>query len=598
MPNPPFTVKAIFEYSSDHDDDLTFPIGQIMTVTAVEDDEWYNGEYTDDSGTRREGIFPKNFVEKFEPPAPPRPARSSRPKKEPEVTSPSEPTAVETPPVVESKPQPEAGILEEKPTTEQYETPPSQPAAPISTSPPTSTEPAQKPASKPPPPEKPASSSFRDRIAAFNKPTAPPIAPVKPPGWNAQNATFIKKPFVAPPPSKDSYVPAPREPPPKVYKREEDPEVQERVAREPPVSENQPNLNEAAAQGDEEQPKPTSLKERIALLQKQQMEQAARHAEAAQKKEKPKKPVKKPAESHERTQTEGFDLERKQSADVSRDQFAEAARTVTTPPLPSHEAVSDANDADYSAAADTEDAEASVASKEEYDAGSRKEHQKKPQTPETKQNEEDNEPAGEEGGEEEGAEEEEEEEVDPEVKRKMELRERMAKMSGGMGMMGFFGPPGGMPLPGSGARKPKPPAEPQREKSDDNEKATPAAAPPVPIMALPGMNARRPSEQVAPQESVGKEEEEPQAPSVTEQHSPEEVSDIEETVHDEPPRRGSLDRPPIPPPHSKSIPLPRGLSSYIARDAGSDKGYCRFFSNFSSATFTGRNASCSASCTL
>ena len=39
---------------------------------------------------------------------------------------------------------------------------------------------------------------------------------------------------------------------------------------------------------EEEQPKPTSLKERIALLQKQQMEQASRHADAAQKKEKVK----------------------------------------------------------------------------------------------------------------------------------------------------------------------------------------------------------------------------------------------------------------------------------------------------------------------
>ena len=53
MSSPPFTVKAVFEYASDHDDDLNFAIGQIVTVTAVEDEEWYFGEYTDESGHKR-----------------------------------------------------------------------------------------------------------------------------------------------------------------------------------------------------------------------------------------------------------------------------------------------------------------------------------------------------------------------------------------------------------------------------------------------------------------------------------------------------------------------------------------------------------------
>eukprot|EP00908_Phaeocystis_cordata_P010463 Transcript_21313.p1 GENE.Transcript_21313~~Transcript_21313.p1 ORF type:complete len:81 (+),score=1.75 Transcript_21313:238-480(+) len=78
MSSPPFTVRSVFEYSSDHDDDLNFPIGQIVTVTALEDDDWYYGEYSDAQGTKREGIFPKNFVERYEPPAPPRPSRPRR----------------------------------------------------------------------------------------------------------------------------------------------------------------------------------------------------------------------------------------------------------------------------------------------------------------------------------------------------------------------------------------------------------------------------------------------------------------------------------------------------------------------------------------
>lgn len=54
----PFKVKAIFEYKSDYEDDLSFPVGQLITVTEVEDEEWYTGTYNGKSG-----MFPKNFVE-------------------------------------------------------------------------------------------------------------------------------------------------------------------------------------------------------------------------------------------------------------------------------------------------------------------------------------------------------------------------------------------------------------------------------------------------------------------------------------------------------------------------------------------------------
>ena len=77
MASVPFKVKALFEYTSSHDDDLPFDVGQIITVTEVEDDDWYCGEYVDDAGGKQEGIFPRNFVEKYEPVAPPRPTRSS-----------------------------------------------------------------------------------------------------------------------------------------------------------------------------------------------------------------------------------------------------------------------------------------------------------------------------------------------------------------------------------------------------------------------------------------------------------------------------------------------------------------------------------------
>lgn len=59
----PFTVVATFAYQSEYEDDLNFDKGQVITVTNVEDEEWYYGEYEDGS---KSGIFPKSFVTKKE----------------------------------------------------------------------------------------------------------------------------------------------------------------------------------------------------------------------------------------------------------------------------------------------------------------------------------------------------------------------------------------------------------------------------------------------------------------------------------------------------------------------------------------------------
>ncbi|ODV63365.1 Bbc1 Sh3 domain complexed with A peptide from Las17, partial [Ascoidea rubescens DSM 1968] len=62
MATPPFKVRAVYEYASDYPDDLVFDADQIITVTSIEDDEWYAGTYTGKNGQPLEGIFPKNFV--------------------------------------------------------------------------------------------------------------------------------------------------------------------------------------------------------------------------------------------------------------------------------------------------------------------------------------------------------------------------------------------------------------------------------------------------------------------------------------------------------------------------------------------------------
>ncbi|KAI9649780.1 assembly of actin patch protein [Ciborinia camelliae] len=564
MSIPPFKVKAIFEYTSPHDDDLHFPNGQIITVTEEEDADWYAGEYVDTSGVKQEGIFPRNFVEKYEPTAPPRPTRVNRPKKEPEPTSP----IVAPEPVREPDPEPEPETqfeeVPEVPIVQERQPPPpppqsapqvkppkpaSPPPAPAATKPP----PSQKPIS-PPVSEKPSGGSFRDRIAAFNK-AAPPPAPFKPAGFSSGGSNnFIKKPFVAPPPRKDAYVPTPREPPPqRIYRREEDPEI---AAKE---NENQEQAERAGLaptspgnNDEEEQPKPTSLKERIALLQKQQMEQASRHADAAQKKEKPKRPPKKRTESHEATEEgDTASLERPDTGDrpgkVSMDSVREEEGVPPRRTRSSRGPIStidDGNEADMSGAAETAE-ELEDTGKDDSDD---KPRARPPQPPirvpaapvvEPDVGEEEGaveEPSPIEGEEEE---EEEEEDIDPEVRRKEELRARMAKMSGGMGMHGMFG--GGMPMAAPLPPKKKKPSLPipKRGSTAGSESlASPiASAPPVPMFPLPGMTRIR-----SPDEIEKQADEEEKRP-VSSARPADVVPDVEDVV----PEKGEeLTHPPVP----------------------------------------------------
>lgn len=525
----PFKVKAVYEYTSPHEDDLHFPSGQIITVTEEEDDDWYVGEYVDASGTKQEGIFPRNFVEKYEPTAPPRPVRASRPKKEPEpapvpVTEPA-PAPAPEPEQTEPEAQSQPTAREPSPEPPAVSSIPAPKAAQVS--PPAAPKPAPAVSKSIPPPvsEKPSGGSFKDRIAAFNK-AAPPVAPFKPGGLSSQGAnSFIKKPFVAPPPSRNAYVPPPRETTvAKTYRRDEDPEI---AAREAENQEQAEKAGLAASSNDadaEDQPKPTSLKERIALLQKQQAEQAARHAEAAQKKEKPKRPVKKRTESHstiegaeegegavgERQDTEepagkaSMDSLREERDAPRRRKYSRDAGPI--PGIPPKGPFIDGNDADMSGAGYTTEEPEEMATIRDDSDEKPVTKGPPPRAPAAPAREPDvgeeegtsEEPAAED--EEEGEEAEEEDDIDPEVRRKEELRARMAKMSGGMGMHGMFGPPGGMPMPGMVPPKKKKSTGASEARSTGHEADdVPTAstrAPPVPMIPLPGLSQVRSPEEV------------------------------------------------------------------------------------------------------
>ncbi|RMZ92543.1 hypothetical protein DV736_g204, partial [Chaetothyriales sp. CBS 134916] len=477
----PFKVRAVFEYKSDEADDLSFANGQIITVTDDDDADWYTGEYTNATGEKVDGIFPRNFVEKYEPAIPSRPVRT--PKRAPATdaqaqaqveaqldtalpppvaASEAEADAVQLPaalPVpVEAQPGAARDTRDSKEAKDEAAAAHTAAAEPRKAAAPAPAARTAKPG-RPPVGDKPSSSSFKDRIAAFNKAAAAPVAPFKATPPTASSG-FVKKSFVAPPPSKNSYVPPPPRdiPPPKIYRREEDPSLQPEAERDGSGAAPPPAVARAE-NADEDQPKPTTLKERIALLQKQQLENAQRQADATAKKDKPRKPAKKRAETADEadpdaapdTQPESLagaeDTAKKAVAVAVTGDESEDARPPSPPggqeplvvPLPARELVSDTNDADDSGAADTEDGQ----------------------------------------------------ETSTEEERLRHLRDRMAKMSGGMGMMGMFGPPAGLATaPPRKARQPGP--EPQ---DDAATTAATARARPVPGMALPGMAAKLPKRQ-------------------------------------------------------------------------------------------------------
>lgn len=549
----PFRVKSVYEYSSPHEDDLNFSLGQVITVTDEEDPEWYGGEYVDDNGMKHEGIFPRNFVEKFEPAAPPRPTRT-RTKKEPEASQPAQdiaspppppPVQQEIPPVAEPEPEPEIEAADE-PIHQQAHPEPDAPVAsepvpskpisapapvPAATATSSKAPPKPKPTGPPPVSEKPSSNSFRDRIAAFNKPAAPPVAPFKPSGLSGgPGSGFVKKPFVAPPPSRHAFIPAPQQAPTaKVYRRDEDPEIKEREAETMDQAEKAglvPTENHEDG-NDEDQPKPTSLKERIALLQKQQMEQAQRHAEGAAKKEKlekPKKPLKK-RESISHSDELGVadsispppsaPLERRDTEEASIRTSTDEPRPTRMPPPPRRksskgpavESTHDGNEADMSGAGDTTEGIDDLTEREDSDGATRRASRvpslpihpapAPAPAPVPAQRRQESEEEAEDDEVEEG--EDDEDDMDPEVRRKEELRARMAKMSGGMGFHGMFGAP--MPVPGPAPKKKKSSKAEQAPIEEDVEEATSPAsrgAPPIPgMMALPGMGGPKKSDELS-----------------------------------------------------------------------------------------------------
>lgn len=262
-------------------------------------------------------------------------------------------------------------------------------------------------------------SSFRDRIAAFNKTTEAPLVPKALP----KPTSFVRKPFIPPPPSKDAYfVPAkpshPAKATPQIPLAEktdtaEDTEIDEAIPRDSTL---------------EQEIGKQSLKERILAIQKgldysnkspinaiRKIDIYSETDDAA-----PKQSI------EQETKGEEFDADEGHAAS----------------PLPLHEEPEEVPERDNDA------------------VKVRQEHvmDESDEANGLVQDEDVDEP---------------EPEVDPEVARRIAIRERMAKMSGGMGMhMGI--PP---PVLGKNRPSPKPASSPPRSPSERW----------VPIPVIPGL---------------------------------------------------------------------------------------------------------------
>lgn len=510
-----FKVKSLYEYNSPHDDDLHFGSDQIITVTQEEDDEWYSGEYVNESGVKLQGIFPKNFVEIYEQAVP---SRSTHKTDQNEIEGPQETKPAST--NSESELLHSAGNLkldrdhaipsaQESSSAQSELNPPivdSLPSVIPTEGPKTSSSlvsSSEKPASSPIF-EKPVSSSFKDRVAAFNK-FSPISPPFKPGGFIPGNSnTFVKKPFIAPPPSKNAYIPLPRDQIiPKVSRKDDDQGEKKNQLDTQGKAEISSSFIADAATTDE--PKPTSLKERIALLQKQQLEQASRSYDAALKKDKSKRTAKKQPDRKSSIQTtdEGSNahsessepksdnrrvsLEDDEQNQCSRSKSSfdadsrllceETRASVSRVSNESHEAgkkdqnhTNDTNEIPEKSVPDRnpiglpkgyendglnhgeESQTDDKYNNEDNDDKNEKDEKDDKDGKDDKDDNEDNEDNddnddNEDNDDNDDNEEDEDNEIDAEIRRKEELRIRMAKLGGGIGMHGIFAPPGCIQIP-------------------------------------------------------------------------------------------------------------------------------------------------------
>lgn len=470
MSSPHFKVKALYDYSSEYDDDLNFLEGTIITVTNVEDAEWYSGTYTNPStGETLSGIFPQNFVELYEEP-------TDQLKEEPEAKVSEEPVT-EGQEVLKmdiSKHPEEPSIVPQLISENTADKEIKQKSAIIE--PGAESESAagfQRKHSNASDCEKAGSTSaihknaLFNKIAAFNSPEAAPILP----SINALDEKPNKRrSFVGVP---SSYVP-PSFGPKKTNTFDSiSSNEYKSTGEDEPARESRASFDQEEAEK-EAQPK-LSLKERIALLQKRQKEEAEREAAMVRKKAEKKKLKKNHVEAVNSTLSRTSTCSEKGVDSTQNEDLVNQDRTPdqnTITELKDHDNHGDKSKNDYHVNGELTTEASAGHSVEENDEDMEYENTlKEKETEDEKEQDDDNE--------------EDDDEEDEEEMRKRELRERMAKLSGGAGMFGMMGmSPFGNALPKHKKKSKSANEKTLKAQEEDDDFADMPKA--IPILPMPG----------------------------------------------------------------------------------------------------------------
>ncbi|GMM35155.1 Bbc1 protein [Saccharomycopsis crataegensis] len=433
MPAVPFKVRALYDYSSEYDDDLNFVAETVITVTNIEDEEWYSGKFTDPTtGKELSGIFPINFVETINEPMVP----SARPHpKKPEIAAEDE-------------------VSNEQPNQdEEQEVNPE----PIATTPETIHNDIQAVTQ---PSKSKSDNAFFNKIAAFNTANSAPMLPMMKP----KEESHANKPYFGGP---SSYVP------PGFGSKKSSNTFSPSTNAHQEASESTVSGQDAIPE--ENTPK-MSLRERIAMLQKTQQEEANRELASSKKKsEKKKKAVHQPPVSAGSLVDTPISESEPGSAAISRKSTVGESLTEDQVAVYGGESIEEqsvqenieSKEDEITQGEEGENEEKNKEAQEEGDENNKKEEEK------------------EDIDEEDDEEEEEEEEEDEEEARRRQLRERMAKLSGGAGMFGMMGmSPFGVPSSTKKKTKPKTETKKEIEKQleEQEQEDLPRAVPILPII--------------------------------------------------------------------------------------------------------------------
>ncbi|CDH13883.1 uncharacterized protein ZBAI_05669 [Zygosaccharomyces bailii ISA1307] len=432
-PTTPFQVVAVYPYKSDYEDDLNFEKNQVITVTLIEDNQWYFGEYKSSEGQLLEGIFPKGFVNIQETPNSNTndhtfPAAGITQAASDQVHEVAESSAASTEPLpgsaFRSSREDDDYIRQES-------------AAGVA--------------------QNQGISKMKKRVSMFDQGSTEP-APV-PRGstfFNSGN-TSVKKTVVADP--AHHYTPAPIS-------------RTERKSKEDTSMVNVPepvNRGTSSTESPQEDVPKMSLKDRIFKLQEQQQQQLQREQDKQAKKSKKKEPANKPVE-----------LEKKHPEEVSLE-----------PSIDLEKAIEDLQIDEGYQQEKSKDEPSQIQYEETEEIGEKISDSKKQATgPEEGQQNENEEQGGDQLKSEEDESDEEENEEDEEEARRAALTQKIARMAGagrfGGGPVGFnpFGMPAAMP-PSNDVKKTK------KAKVSEEESASQNGTIPqvVPIMPFADPNA-------------------------------------------------------------------------------------------------------------